>query len=301
MNEKTSPYDEKRLGWTQIDIDHDTIELLSSIGSAPTDRDLFPNCYVSAKYLGAETLCRFNDSIIHTIDKKQRIFGIAPRNREQMFAIDALLDQSIELVVLLGRAGCGKSLLALAAGAEQVFEKNLYDKITIIRPTTSLGHGIGFLPGTIDEKLAPWTTPIIDTLNVVFSTKEQKKGPPRRRPSQKKFIKNDLLSTFIEHGRIEMDAMAFIRGRSINNSYIVVDEAQNMTRHEIKTIVTRAGENSKVIVTGDAEQIDVSGISAETCGLSVLRSAFIEQKISAHIELITGERSRLATLCSRLL
>ena len=206
-----------------------------------------------------------------------------PRNKEQQFALDLLFDAKIELVSLIGAAGTGKTLLATAAGLEQVMNKNGgYDKLIITRPVQPMGRDIGFLPGNIDEKMAPWIAPIKDNLQFLFGDKT-------------------ALEMQIEEGTIEIEAMTYIRGRSIANAFIIVDEAQNLTIHELKTIITRVGDNTKIVLTGDIQQIDNVYVDAVSNGLTHAVEKFKEQEISGHITLNKGERSTLATLASEIL
>tara|TARA_R110000744_G_scaffold117175_3_gene219063 strand:- start:2451 stop:3749 length:1299 start_codon:yes stop_codon:yes gene_type:complete len=221
-----------------------------------------------------------------SVTKHADIWGMLPRNKEQTFALDLLFDSSIELVSLIGPAGTGKTLLAAAAGLEQVLHSTSknggYNKLIITRPVQPMGRDIGFLPGSIEEKMAPWVAPIKDNLQFLFGDKT-------------------ALEMQMEQGTIEIEAMTYIRGRSISNAFIIVDEAQNLTIHELKTIITRVGDNTKIVLTGDIQQIDNVYIDAISNGLTHAVEKFKEQKISGHITLNKGERSTLATLASEIL
>jgi len=211
---------------------------------------------------------------------------IDARNKEQAFAIDMLLDPDIKIVSLVGRAGSGKTLMAIAAGLQQTIglrsDENHYDRLIVSRPVQPLGKDIGFLPGTMEEKMLPWLMPIQDNL---------------------KFLMGDRtsLEMYMEKGKIEVEALTYIRGRSIANAYIVIDEAQNLTKHEVKTIITRIGEGSKIILTGDVEQIDNVYVNETSNGLAHAIEKFKEYPIAGHVSFKKGERSELATLASKVL
>ena len=211
-------------------------------------------------------------------------FGIKPRNKEQSFAFDLLFDDDIPLVTLIGRAGSGKTLMAIAAGLEQTlgFGDHKYKKLVVSRPVQPLGKDIGFLPGTMEEKMMPWLMPISDNLEFILGNKQMFKG-------------------YLEKGKIEVEALTYIRGRSISNAFIIIDEAQNLTAHEVKTIITRVGENTKVILTGDIEQIDNIYTNETSNGLTYAIERFKTSHLSGHITFKKGERSKIATLASQLL
>jgi PhoH-like ATPase len=213
----------------------------------------------------------------------KNIWGLTPRNKEQSFALDMLLDPSIPIVTIIGKAGCGKTLLAMAAGLEQVLEKEQYSRLIVSRPVQPLGKDIGYLPGTLEEKMRPWLMPIQDNLDFLMNGK-----------------KNNM-DLFFEDGTIQIEALTYIRGRSISNSYIIIDEAQNLSVHELKTIVTRVGEGTKIILTGDIEQIDDTYLDATTNGLSYAIEKFKKHDLSGHITLVKGERSKIATLAAKIL
>jgi len=210
-------------------------------------------------------------------------WGLNPRNKEQMFAFDLLMDESVPIITLIGKAGCGKTLLAIAAGLEQVLEKNIYKKLVVSRPVQPLGKDIGYLPGTMEEKMRPWLMPIQDNLDFLMNGK-----------------KNNM-DMFFEDGTIQVEALTYIRGRSISNAFIIIDEAQNLTMHELKTIITRVGENTKIVLTGDIEQIDSVYLDATSNGLSYAVEKFKPHEISGHVTLVKGERSKVATLASKVL
>lgn len=220
--------------------------------------------------------------------KKNYPWGISARSAEQSFAIDLIMDKDIDLITLSGCAGTGKSLIALAAALELVISKREYDRLIIYRPIEVVGKDLGFLPGLLSEKLAPHFSAIMDNFEVLFNNKV---GSDWKRD----------LEMFQRKGRIEMEAIAFIRGRSIPNSIMLIDEAQNLSSAEIKTILTRAGEGTKVILTGDIEQIDNEKLDISDNGLTNIIEKFKISEISAHMTLTKGERSRLATLSAKIL
>jgi PhoH-like ATPase len=214
---------------------------------------------------------------------KSGTWGLKPRNKEQEFALDLLLDPSIDILTLIGPAGCGKTLLAIAAGLEGVLEDCKYKKLVVSRPVQPLGKDIGYLPGTMEEKMKPWLMPIQDNIDFLLNGKK------------------DHMEHFFEDGTIQIEALTYIRGRTISNAFIIIDEAQNLTMHELKTIITRVGENTKIVLTGDVEQIDNTYLNATSNGLSYAVEKFKSYDLSGHVTLIKGERSRVATLASKIL
>ncbi len=233
---------------------------------------------------------------------KVRLGKVGARNREQTFALDLLLDPAVQLLTLVGKAGTGKTLLALAAGLHQVADEHLYERLLVTRPVISLGKEIGFLPGSLEEKMGPWMQPIIDNLDFLLGGTNDDEAPRAggnrgggNRPPRSNWT--DLKGM----GLLEVEAISYIRGRSIPRQYMVVDEAQNLTPHEVKTIVTRVGEGTKIVFTGDPYQIDNPYVDAESNGLTWLVERFKGQSLAGHVTLIRGERSELAELAANLL
>jgi len=225
--------------------------------------------------------------LIPIIDCREGVWGIKPRNREQHYAFDALLDDRIKLVTLMGKAGTGKTLMAMAAGLKRTVLDREFRRLVVARPTISMGKELGFLPGSLEEKLAPWMQPIHDALEMLS---DLNMGHDHRRST-------DLMRS----GSIVVEALSYIRGRSIANQFMVIDEAQNLTPLEAKTIITRVGSGTKIIFTGDPYQIDNPYVDSSSNGFNYIVSRFRDQAIAAHIELQKGERSELAELAANIL
>ena len=220
---------------------------------------------------------------------KNGVWGIHPRNREQQFAFDLLLNDDIQLVSLVGKAGTGKTLLAIAAGLLKTADESVYSRLLVSRPVFPMGRDLGFLPGDIEEKLAPWMQPIFDNVELLLSSFDE--GGKRKRGYRE----------LIDLGLMEIEPLTYIRGRSIPRQYMIVDEAQNLTPHEIKTIITRAGEGTKIVLTGDPYQIDNPYVDSASNGLTYAVERLKGQEIAGHMTLSKGERSSLAELAANLL
>tara|TARA_R110002110_G_scaffold112353_6_gene279407 strand:+ start:471 stop:1814 length:1344 start_codon:yes stop_codon:yes gene_type:complete len=253
---------------------------------------LYPNQFlmlVSSSNEKKTALARFEcytKAILQVRDMKHEImWGVLPRNKEQSFAFDLLFDDEIPLVSLIGKAGSGKTLMAIAAGLEQTLgiKEGQYRRIIISRPVQPLGKDIGFLPGTMQDKMMPWLKPIQDNIQHIM-------GDDRT-----------MLSSYVERGKIEVEALTYIRGRSISNAFVIIDEAQNLTAHEVKTIITRIGENTKIVLTGDIEQIDNVYTNETSNGLTYAVEKFKASELAGHITFKKGERSKLATEAAKLL
>lgn len=275
---------------------------------------LYPNQIVVIKNTGPDgkttksalSKCKTPEEPLIPISKIEQAFGLKPRNKEQSFSLDLLFDDSVKLLTLTGPSGTGKTLLALAAALEQLkgvggADYAKYEKLIVTRPVQPVGNDIGFLPGTLEEKMEPWISPIRDNVNFLMNNK---KGGRKRQPidSGKSRISDEYyLNLLQEKGLIEIEAITFIRGRSIPNAFIIIDEAQNLSMHELKTIITRVGDGTKLVLTGDIEQIDNVHVDAFTNGLTYAVEKFKEHTIAGHVSLIKGERSELATLASKIL
>jgi PhoH-like ATPase len=243
--------------------------------------DEFGNGIAMGRKVGAEKI---------KLIKRVFPWGISARNKEQTFAIDLIMDKGVDLVTLIGKAGTGKSLIALAAAVDLVLNQKKFDKLIIYRPVQAVGNDIGFLPGTMEEKLAPWFQAIMDNFEFLFNAKGAQHGDWRKN-----------LEMFQRKGQLEMEAITYIRGRSIPNSVILVDECQNLTKEDVKTILTRAGEGTKIILTGDIEQIDNTGLDATNNGLTYIIEKFKDSDLAGHITFVQGERSRLASKAAEIL
>ncbi|MGG1247055.1 PhoH family protein [Bacillus spizizenii] len=215
----------------------------------------------------------------------EHIWGIRPKNVQQTMALELLLREDIPLVTLIGKAGTGKTLLALAAGLLQTEDLGIYKKLVVARPIVPVGKDIGYLPGEKEEKLKPWMQPIFDNLEFLFNAKKP----------------GELEAILAGIGSIQVEALTYIRGRSIPDQFIIIDEAQNLTRHEVKTLLTRVGEGSKIVLMGDPEQIDHPYLDSLNNGLAYVVERFKGQPISGSVKLLKGERSGLAQLAADLL
>jgi PhoH-like ATPase len=221
-------------------------------------------------------------------ESRDGLCGIKPRNKEQYFTFDALLDPHVQLVTIMGKAGTGKTLLAVAAALHLTVKKKKYRSMLIARPIFPMGRDLGFLPGDVSQKLDPWMKPVADTIEFIFDSG----GPIRNIPDS-----DALLRT----GLVEIQPLTYIRGRSISNRFVVIDEAQNLTPLEVKTVITRIGQDAKIVLTGDPYQIDNPYVDATSNGFAYLVNRFRSQSIAAHIELRKGERSALSELAANLL
>ena len=258
---------------------------------------LFPNQFVLLVSVGNEkktALARFYDYNKHlgkVLDYSNKKWNIKSRNKEQDFALNLLMDPDVKVVTLVGPAGTGKTMIALFAGLCQAVDdwhtvipkQARYNRLIVSRPIQPMGKDIGYLPGSLEEKMSPWLAPINDNLQYLLGNGK------------------DSLKEYVSEGIIEIEALTYIRGRSINNAFIVVDEIQNMTAHELKTVVTRVGDNSKIVLMGDIEQIDNVYIDETTNGLTHAVEKFKEHDVAGHVTLIRGERSKVATLAAKVL
>ena len=257
------------------------------------EQTFHPNQFVM---LGAKespsitALGRYNGSELELLkEPRHDIWGVRPLNREQRYAVEILLDDSIPLVTLAGKAGTGKTILTIAAGLQKVVNDKIYRKLSVYRPVVPMGRDLGYLPGTEQEKLHPWMQPIFDNLEFLLSE------------GDKKGKSGGKLDYLMDSNVLDIQALAYIRGRSLPHQFIVVDEAQNLTPHEVKTIITRAGHGTKLVLTGDPYQIDSPYLDSTSNGLTHVVEKFRDQKMAAHITLTKGERSALAELASTLM
>ncbi|KAM3091183.1 PhoH family protein [Phormidesmis sp. 146-12] len=291
--------DDLYTGITEVVVEGEDIDRLFQQGAIGLPQPFFPN-----QALTLIDAARPNHTALATIEGKSGkvvpiakmprsgISRINPRNREQNFALDLLLRDSVSLVTLVGKAGTGKTLLAIAAGLQKVADERIYSRLVISRPVVPMGKDLGYLPGDIDEKLNPWMQPLYDNFDLIFGTQD-----PSGKPSHWRRGHEEL----IERGLLQIEPLTYIRGRTMPNQFLIVDEAQNLTPHEVKTILTRAGEGTKVILTGDPDQIDNPYVDAASNGLTYVVERFKEEAIAGHITLLKGERSDLADRAAILL
>ncbi|MBI1948951.1 MAG: PhoH family protein [Deltaproteobacteria bacterium] len=290
--------DELYKGWQEVDVDGPLVDKFYAEGGVELPDPYHPpNEYVCLRdqSSGSRTALgrvRLDDTRarVSPIDAfKQGIWGIRPKNREQHFALDALLDDKIKLVTLVGKAGSGKTLLAIAAGLAKTTEESVYQRLLVSRPIFPLGKDIGYLPGDVEEKLNPWMQPIFDNVEFLMGLTQKDK---RRGRSYKELL---------DMGMMQIEPLTYIRGRSIPSQYMIVDEAQNLTPHEVKTIISRAGEGTKIVLTGDPYQIDNPYVDQTNNGLVHTVNRFKTEKIAAHVTLVKGERSELAEIAANVL
>ena len=290
-------------GFSSVLVDEQVIDKFYNKQSVfPSELDfkqkVYPNEFlmlISNSNDKKSAIARFinQNSPLKKIDEFESTWGgIVAKNKEQAFALDLLMDPNIPIVSMIGRSGCGKTLLALAAGLQQIIpyqkgnknrNKPTYNRLIVSRPIQPMGRDIGFLPGDINEKMMPWLSPIQDNLRFLFGDDQL------------------MLSEYMDKNIIEIEALTYIRGRSIQNAYILIDEIQNTNRHEIKTIMTRVGNGSKIVLTGDIEQIDNLNVDETSNGLTHVVEKMKNEEIAGHITLLKGERSIVASRSAAIL
>lgn len=263
---------------------------------AVADSPLVANQYVllhdnaDPSHTGLARRLAETDHVIPVTGPRKPVFGILARNVQQTMALDLLLDDEVKLITLLGTAGTGKTLLALAAGMTKTLNEQRYDRMLVARPIMPLGRDIGFLPGDIEEKLGAWMQPIFDNLTYLLGTRGgASPQADSKTPEQR-------VKALLSEGKVVLEPLTYIRGRSIPNQFMIVDEAQNLTPHEVKTIASRVGEGTKIVLTGDVAQIDNPYLDGSSNGLSYLVESLKGHGIVGHITLAKSERSALASL-----
>jgi PhoH-like ATPase len=290
LNDKViSAKDDKYTGFTELQVDKEDIDIFYKERKLFSTEEYPENHFIILKSGQQSALARYSNKYLNPLykyNKDEIVFGLEPRNVEQRLALDLLLDENVPLVTISGKAGTGKTLLALAAALKQTQDSTVYNKVTVARPIVSMGKDLGALPGELSEKLAPWMQPIYDNLEFLFDCKNQ----------------DELTKLLVGYeNMIQVEALTYIRGRSIPNQFVIIDEAQNLTKHEVKTILTRIGEGSKIVLVGDPEQIDNPYLDVYSNGLTYVIEKMKHLKESGHITLTKGERSPLAQLCADLL
>ena len=287
-------YDDLDKGYMEIEVSKEIFDKFNKSGKidisefnpefTPT-----PNFFFIFKCGQEETAGRvIGDKVKKFLNGDINAWGARARNQEQRFAMELLMDDNVKAVSLVGKAGTGKTLLAIAAGLEQVVERKKYSKLYIARPIIPMGKDLGFLPGNEKDKLRPWMQPIFDNIEFLSDVKGDKAG-------------EKVITGLESMGLLKVEALTYIRGRSMPNAFIIIDEAQNLTPLEIKTIITRVGENTKIVFTGDPYQIDSAYLDANTNGLTYMADKLKNEKIAGHITLVKGERSPLAEIAAKLL
>jgi PhoH-like ATPase len=299
LHDKIEYAEEEYQGILTISVDPDVIDRVYRLGvvdeseleEVSANYHIHPHQFVILRdsYGSSKSAMLRYDGVMkkfHPLRKgEESYWGIKGRNAEQRMALELLLDDNIRLVTLTGRAGTGKTLLSLVAGLVKVQDERVYQKLLITKPVVPVGRDIGFLPGDKDEKLRPWVQPIYDNLEFLLDAKHI----------------TDIKNTLVGLKNIEIEAMTYIRGRSIPNQFIIIDEAQNLTKHEVKTIITRVGEGSKIILMGDTEQIDHPYLDTHCNGLTYVVNKFRDVGIAGHVTFKKVERSALAQLAAELL
>jgi len=283
-------------GMTTLQVSPEDIETFNKTNMfQPANGRLYCNQFVHFKSLNgtkSSALGRFDSEsqqVVGLAPMKKEIWGIQPKNLGQRFAFDILLDDRVPFVTMTGQAGTGKTLLALAAGLSKVLDQHRFRRLLVTRPVIPMGKDVGYLPGDKDEKLRPWMQPIYDNLEYLMGCiyKEQ--------------MAADMIRHIQDKGIFEAEALTYIRGRSIPQQFIIVDEAQNLTPHEVKTIVSRAGEGTKIVLTGDPNQIDHPYLDFRSNGLCYAIEKFKDNPLAGHVTLTKGQRSELAELAAKLL
>jgi PhoH-like ATPase len=278
-------------GFIEMDTSQDTLAALKDAGVIPWNSRLTPNEFVllhEAKS-GEIALSRYHDAdrSLQFVAKQSSVCGINPLNRNQEMALNLLLDDSLSLVTLVGKAGTGKTLLALAAGLRKALEGQRFSRVLLARPIIPMGKDIGYLPGDKIDKLSNWMQPVYDNLEYILSVDKK--------------LRDQSVDALVNRRLIEIEALTYIRGRSLPNQFIIVDEAQNLSPHEVKTVVSRAGTGTKVVLTGDPFQIDNPYLDSNSNGLTFLVEAFKGQELFGHVTLEKSERSPLAELAAEIL
>ncbi|HEV2296316.1 MAG TPA: PhoH family protein [Tepidisphaeraceae bacterium] len=294
-------------GYRELAVKGATIDRMFSqkglaLSAEETGGEMFANEFVLLRDLADDAhtaLTRFHGDVQKLVPVRHRrgpVFGIMPRNLQQTMALDLLLDDSIKLVSLIGAAGTGKTLLAIAAGMTKVLNDQTYQKLLCARPIMPLGRDIGYLPGDKDQKLTAWMQPIFDNMAYLLSNRLSGSGDGDHKSHATLSSVEQRITQLVESGQVVLEPLTYIRGRSIPHQFMIVDEAQNLTPHEVKTIASRVGEGTKLVLTGDATQIDNPYLDSSSNGLSYVVERLKGKAIVGHVTLAKSERSELASL-----
>lgn len=284
----------------------DQLRVVNEMGNSSL-RTVYANQFIQLRdtddegHTGLARRLADTEHLIPVTGPRKPIFGILARNVQQTMALDLLMDDEIRMVTLLGSAGTGKTLVAVAAGMAKVFTEERFDKLLVARPIMPMGRDIGYLPGSKDEKLSPWMQPIFDNLSYLLSTRGATIGTHGHGQHAESHSTEQRIQRLIADGKLVMEPLTYIRGRSIPHQFMVVDEAQNLTPHEIKTIISRIGEGTKIVLTGDIDQIDNPYLDSASNGLSYAIEKMKGMRIVGHVSLAKSERSELASLAATLL
>ena len=313
--EEVVPADEMYSGRAAFEVSREEYENFLTVGAIAGEKfELLANqcatlTVTDEPELVTDARYHLESKQLRAISRKcENVWGIQPRNEEQAFALDMLLDDEVELVTLSGKAGTGKTLLVIAAGMSKVVDEKAYIKLVVARPIMPMGKELGFLPGAVGDKMRPWMQPVFDNLELIMNARE--KGQAQEKPTQHRSRKGrnkgkktatENIRNLADTGVLEVEPLTYIRGRSLPKQFLVIDEAQNLTNHEVKTIITRASEGTKVVLTGDPDQIDNPFLDAATNGLSTVVERFKGEELAGHITLVKGERSPLSELASNIL
>jgi len=291
-------FDEFYTGWRTVKVSGAGVDAFYSSRKLPLpEADYHPNEFLllvdetDEKHTALARVSKLDGEAVALTYAGAKPWGISARNLQQQMTVELLLDDTVQLVTLVGQAGTGKTLLALAAGLEKVVRDHVYEKLLVSRPIMPLGKDIGFLPGTKDEKLEQWMHPIFDNLKYLMTLRRTDKGVTIDR----------MIDGLLTSGAVELEALTYIRGRSIPRQFLIVDEAQNLTPHEIKTIVSRVGEGSKMVMTGDPYQIDNPYLDSSSNGLTYTAERLKDQGLFGHVMLVKSERSVLASIAAEML
>lgn len=298
-------FDELYSGYSEIEVPAEVID--DFYGKRTMEHEnigRFPNEFILLQQQGnprRNALCRVivPGKVKHLQSQHDASWNIQARNKEQRLALELLMDPDVQIVTLVGQAGTGKTLLALATALQATIKNRRYDRILVSRPVIPMGKDIGYLPGAKEEKLAHWMQPIFDNLTYLLRPEHDVKSePPAKGRKRTKHSAQEKVEELLENNTICLEALTYIRGRSIPRQYVIVDEAQNLTPHEVKTIVSRAGEGTKMVLTGDPYQIDNPYLDASSNGLTYAAERLKAQQIHGHVTLRTSERSLLAAIAA---